>query len=455
MGLKVLVERRDAFSEAALLVRVRESELSVALAPAVDGDRVVYDCGLAKRTRQEARALGAKIVDEASRQRVERVAVELPALGDELIEEVVLGALLAGYRFDTYLATPRSDRFLVSAVELPSSQVPAEAFARGHAIAEAVALARDLINEPPSRMTPRRFAEIASEVAAARGLAIRVWDEHQCEEERLGGLLGVARGSVEPPRAIRIQWTPPGATKRIGLVGKGITFDSGGLSLKSNDGMMAMKTDMSGAAAVLAAVGLVAELGLPVAVSGYLMMTENMPSGSAQKPGDVLVTRSGRTIEVLNTDAEGRLVLADGLTLAEEDGNEEIVDIATLTGACVVALGDEVAGVMGNDEGLVAALVGAGEEALEPNWQLPLPASYESHITSEIADMKNMGKPGKAGAIAAALLLQRFVEHAKWAHLDIAGPSRADSDRGWIRSGGTGFGVLTFLRWLEAEATRS
>ena len=209
-----------------------------------------------------------------------------------------------------------------------------------------------------------------------------------------------------------------------------------------------MKTDMGGAAAVLAAMSTLRALNVSHEVNGYLMMTENMPSGSAQKPGDVLITRSGRTIEVLNTDAEGRLVLADGLTLALEDGNEEIVDIATLTGACVVALGDEVAGVMGNDDDLISALHAAGSQAVEPNWQLPLPKSYEKLIASEVADMKNIGKRG-GGAITAALLLQRFVPDARWAHLDIAGPSRAEGDRGWIRAGATGFGVLTFIRWLQ------
>jgi leucyl aminopeptidase len=411
---------------------------------------VGYELGIAPEpTTELLRSLGAAVVDEASRVHLSEVAVSLPELDEEQLEEFVVGLLLAGYRFDTYRTNEDAESFVCAQVVLRDQQTKSAALERAQVLAEAVALARDLINEPPSRLTPTDFARIASDVAARSGLEIRVWDENDCAHERLGGLLGVARGSVEPPRAIKLTYRPQHSTnKKVGLVGKGITFDSGGLSLKSGEGMMTMKTDMGGAAAVLAAMSTLRALKVSHEVNGYLMMTENMPSGSAQKPGDVLVTRSGRTIEVLNTDAEGRLVLADGLTLALEDGNEEIVDIATLTGACVVALGDEVAGVMGNDDDLISALHAAGSQAVEPNWQLPLPKSYEKLIASDVADMKNIGKRG-GGAITAALLLQRFVPDARWAHLDIAGPSRAEGDRGWIRAGATGFGVLTFIRWLQ------
>jgi leucyl aminopeptidase len=411
---------------------------------------VGYEFGIAPEpTTEQLRSLGAAIVDEASRARFSEVVVSLPGLDEGQLEEFAIGILLAGYRFDTYRTNEDADSFVCAHVVLRDQETKSIALERAQVLVEAVALARDLINEPPSRLTPTDFARIASDVAARSGLEIRVWDENDCAREQLGGLLGVARGSVEPPRAIKLTYRPKQASsKKIGLVGKGITFDSGGLSLKSGEGMMTMKTDMGGAAAVLAAMSTLRALNVPHEVNGYLMMTENMPSGSAQKPGDVLITRSGRTIEVLNTDAEGRLVLADGLTLALEDGNEEIVDIATLTGACVVALGDEVAGVMGNDDGLVAALHAAGTRAVEPNWQLPLPKSYEKLIASEVADMKNIGKRG-GGAITAALLLVRFVPDARWAHLDIAGPSRSEADRGWVRAGATGFGVLTFIRWLQ------
>jgi leucyl aminopeptidase len=234
------------------------------------------------------------------------------------------------------------------------------------------------------------------------------------------------------------------------LVGKGITFDSGGLSLKTAEGMVTMKTDMSGAAAVLATVSACGALGVRVRVTAIAPTTENMPGGRATKPGDVLTIRNGRTIEVLNTDAEGRLVLADGLSLASEMQPDAIIDLATLTGACVVALGTSIAGVFGSDDALVGRVRAASGRAGEGTWQLPLPDEYRSHIDSDVADMKNIGKAGQAGAIAAALLLARFVDGVPWVHLDIAGPARSDEDSGILAKGGTGFGVRTLLELLEA-----
>ncbi|ACU53674.1 Leucyl aminopeptidase [Acidimicrobium ferrooxidans DSM 10331] len=395
-----------------------------------------------------ARGAGADVVALAADRHATDVSVDLGSHDAIVAEEFALGALLASYRFDRYRhASAPAQTWPTEVVVM--GDVARAALQRARSRAEAVALARDLVNEPPSRMTPTVFAQLAEQVADAAGLEVRVWDRAACEAEGLGGLLGVARGSVEEPRVVHLVYRPGAPTgEPVALVGKGITFDSGGLSLKSADGMMSMKTDMAGAAAILAAMSVLGELGCTREVRAYLMLTENLPSGSAQKPGDVLVTRSGTTIEVLNTDAEGRLVLADGLALAVEDGASAIVDLATLTGACVVALGDEVAGIMGSDPNLIGALRAAGDREDEPLWELPLPSRYEAHIKSSVADVKNMGKPGKAGAIAAALLLKRFVGSVPWAHLDIAGPARADGDRGWVREGATGFGVLTLTRWL-------
>jgi leucyl aminopeptidase len=241
-----------------------------------------------------------------------------------------------------------------------------------------------------------------------------------------------------------------GRVPHIVLVGKGITFDSGGLSLKGAESMMTMKTDMSGAATVLATVSACADLGVRVRVSAIAPVTENMPGGKATKPGDVLVIRDGQTIEVLNTDAEGRLVLADGLSLAAELQPDAIIDLATLTGAAVVALGGSIAGLFGNDQALVDKVREAGSRAGEATWQLPLAKEYRSHIKSEVADMKNIGKAGQAGAIAAALLLERFVGEIPWVHIDIAGPARSDEDEGVLTKGGTGFGVRTVLELLRA-----
>ena len=267
----------------------------------------------------------------------------------------------------------------------------------------------------------------------------------------------MARGSTQPPRLVRVQYQPAdpieigGRVPHLALVGKGITFDSGGLSLKTATGMETMKTDMGGAAAVLSAVDAAAALGARIRITAFTPLTENMPGGSATKPGDVLTTRNGKTIEVLNTDAEGRLVLADGLTLAAEAEPDAIIDLATLTGAAVVALGKEIAGLLGNDDGLIAELRAAGNRAGEPLWPLPLPDDYRSHIESEIADMRNIGRPGQAGSISAAMLLREFVADVPWAHLDIAGPARSDENSRYLSKGGTGFGVRTLVELVTSE----
>ncbi len=374
---------------------------------------------------------------------------------------VAEGAMLASYRYDAFRTHDTGARLAALAVVAGNTGDRAEVRAgarRGARLAASVGLARDLVNEPPSSLTPERFAgtfvERFSEVA---GVTVEVWDEERIATEHLGGLLGVARGSTQPPRLVRVEYRPSdpieidGRVPHLALVGKGITFDSGGLSLKTATGMETMKTDMGGAAAVLSAVDAAAGLGARIRLTAFAPLTENMPGGSATKPGDVLATRSGKTIEVLNTDAEGRLVLADGLTLAVEAKPDAIVDLATLTGAAVVALGKEIGGLLGNDDRLVAELQVAGERAGEPLWPLPLPDDYRSHIDSEIADMRNMGRPGQAGTISAALLLREFVAEVPWAHLDIAGPARSEEDSRYLTKGGTGFGVRTLVELVTSE----
>jgi leucyl aminopeptidase len=320
---------------------------------------------------------------------------------------------------------------------------------RGEAVVTAITSARDWINEPPRTMTPRRLAEIAEDLAARQKLDIEVWDEDRMAEERLGGLLGVAAGAAEPPRLIRLAYEPPRARKTVALVGKGITFDSGGLSLKSSDGMRTMKSDMGGAAAVLAAMGALPQTGSPVRTVAYLCCTENMPSGTAMHVGDVLRARNGMTIEVLNTDAEGRLVLADGLSLAAEGNPDAIIDIATLTGAQKVALGSDVAALMSNHDGLANQILEGAWRAGEPAWRLPLWTSYRRHLDSEVADLKNIGLPNNAGSIVAALFLHEFAGGRPWAHLDIAGPSWSDNEDSWRTKGATGWGVGTFIETLR------
>ncbi len=372
--------------------------------------------------------------------------IEAPAAAAAVAE----GAVMAAYRFTAYKSDPDPCRLERLTVLGRAGADVAPALERGQRVGRAVCLARDLVNEPAGALTPSRLADIATDLGAREGLHVTVLDEVAIVDQGLGGLAGVARGSAEPARLIELVYEPHGgqAVATVALVGKGITFDSGGLSIKDAEGMMTMKTDMSGAAAVVATMSVVPALDVPVRVIGILPTTENMPGGTATKPGDVLRIRNGKTVEVLNTDAEGRLVLADGLSLAAEGAPDAIVDLATLTGAQVVALGRRIAGLMGNHQGLLDQVWAASERAGEPSWPLPLPVEYRSHIDSDVADVKNIGHPGQAGSLIGGLFLQQFVGGVPWAHLDIAGPARAEDDDGYVTKGGTGFGVRTLLELL-------
>ena len=370
-----------------------------------------------------------------------------PAAAQALTE----GALLGAYRFTKYKTDPEACRIRRLDVVAKGGAPVAAAVERGRIIAAAVGMARDLVNEPPAASTPSRLAEVALGFATeGSGLTCEVLDEKAIKRERLGGLEGVSRGSAQPARLIKLTWDPPRARASVVLVGKGITFDSGGLSLKSAEGMMSMKMDMSGGAAVLAVMSLLPELQLPIRVVGIVPTTENLPGGKAYKPGDVLRIRNGKTVEVLNTDAEGRLILADGLSLAAEEEPNAIVDLATLTGACVVALGKKVSGLMGNNDGFIDEVRAAGDRACEPAWPLPLPAEYRKDIDSKVADIKNIGAAGSAGALVAGLFLKEFVGDVPWAHLDIAGPAWADSDDGYLTQGATAVGVRTLVELLTS-----
>jgi leucyl aminopeptidase len=359
-------------------------------------------------------------------------------------QAVTEGIGLAAYRFVRYKADPKGARIQSAVIVGGGAGKAASGVERGARVVGAVNAARDLINTPASDMTPTLLAEFARDVAKREGLGVTVWDEKTIVKEKLGGLASVAKGSEEPPRLIRLDYNPPGARGTIAFVGKGITFDSGGLSIKTADGMETMKTDMSGAAAVLAAMSLLPSFNPKVRVIGLVPATENMPSGTAIKPGDVFAARNGKTVEVLNTDAEGRLVLADALSLAAEAKVDAIVDLATLTGACQVALGMKIAGLMGNHDGWLDQVRDAAGRAGEPVWHLPLPPEYRKQIDSDVADLKNVGSRW-GGALTAGLFLQEFVGDVPWAHLDIAGPARSDDEDGWTVKGGTGFGVRTLV----------
>ena len=278
-----------------------------------------------------------------------------------------------------------------------------------------------------------------------------MWDEKEIRKQKLGGLLGVNRGSEQAPRFLRLEYAPDKPRGTVALVGKGITFDSGGLSLKPSDGMIGMKGDMGGAAAVLGAFRAIAALGAKVRVLGFLPITDNMTGGDATRVGDVLTIRNGKTVEVLNTDAEGRLILADGLSLATEEAPDAIVDLATLTGACMVALGDRIAGLMGNHEGWIDQVRAAADAVGEPVWPLPLPGYLRGKLDSELADLKNITDTRYGGALAAGVFLREFVgEGIPWAHLDIAGPADSSVVEGELVKGGTGFGVRTLVELLSS-----
>ena len=358
-------------------------------------------------------------------------------------QAAVEGILLARYRF-SLRSTPRAQP-LASVAVVVSADMQASALAgaeRGRVLAGATALARDLANCPPAHLAATRMADLAVQLGAERGLQVEVFDRDALLELGCGGLLAVNGGSTEPPRMVKLTYHPaaPGG-RRIALVGKGIMYDSGGISLKPADGVHAMmKNDMSGAAAVLASMGALQALDCPTEVTGYLMCTDNMPSGSAVKMGDVLTVRGGTTVEVLNTDAEGRLVMADALVLAAEEHPDAIVDIATLTGAMMRALGTSLGGVIGNDQAVVDRLIDAGVRADEPLWQLPLEQRYRRDIESRMADIQNLGGPN-AGAITAALFLNEFVAGLPWAHVDIAGVADVDKPGSWRPAGCSGFGA--------------
>jgi leucyl aminopeptidase len=316
-----------------------------------------------------------------------------------------------------------------------------------NAAVDAVDLARDLINEPGGELTAEAFVQRARRAARGKGVRVTVWDEERIRRERLGGLLAVNRGSENPPRFLILNYRPKDRTPKanVALVGKGITFDSGGLSLKTAPGMMSMKIDMAGGAAVLAAMTALSAVDAAVAVTGYVPLTDNMTGGDAQRPGDVFTARNGKTVEVLNTDAEGRLVLADALSVAAESEPDAIIDIATLTGSASAALGTGYAALMATDDELAARIEAASGRTGEKVWRLPLPPEYRSQLDSTVADIKNIGAGPYGGALLAGLFLKEFAGGGPWAHIDLGLSALSENDRGVLVKGGTGFGVRILL----------
>lgn len=375
----------------------------------------------------------------------------------EAVQAVVEGHLLGAYRFDRYKTSSeegpdRLERYTVLGSPRWDAREARAAVARAEVVAVSVRFTRDLVNTPARDLTPAALAEVARAMAEEVGLEARIWDEHELAEGGFGGILGVGQGSASPPRLIELTYRGAAASQPpIALTGKGITFDSGGLSIKTSDGMETMKDDMGGAAAVLGAMRAIALLRPRVNVVAAIPSAENMPSGTATRPGDVLRHRGGKTSEVLNTDAEGRLVLADALAYLAEKRPRAIVDAATLTGACMVALGEDLWGLFSTDRALARALLAAGEAVGEPGWELPLHRPYRSLIDSDVADVKNVGKR-YGGAITAALFLAEFVGDVPWAHLDVAGPAFRDKAGDYAPKGATGIPVRTLVAYVLGEA---
>jgi len=374
-----------------------------------------------------------------------------PEASAEAISE---GALLGLYNFTKYKKLEYEDieEILIVVRGKEKVTILEPAISKGKLIAEATNLSRDMVNEPANYMTPSQMAEAAKEIASKYNLEFKVFDREDMETMSMGALLGVAKGSNQPPKLITLNYKgDERSDKALGFLGKGITFDSGGISIKSSEGMSEMKDDMAGAAAVMTALGAIAQLKPQINVTAIIPAAENLPSGTALKPGDVLKAMNGKTIEVISTDAEGRLILADALSYAQKLGLSPLVDLATLTGACRVALGTLYSGLFGNDQDLVDKVLRAAERTGERMWQMPMPEEYKEQIKSEIANVKNTGNR-YGGAITAALFLIEFVDNTPWVHIDIAGTASSNKESGYTIKGATGVGVRTLVELALSEA---
>lgn len=449
-GATLLVSATDAPSlahvsgkAAADLAVLRADSPTGAVKLSLDGSLVIYQERGSENLRDWAGALLRR--DDLG----ESVIIDTELASVEEFAELAEGALLGAYRYNTYRSTPRTAPSSIAIVTSLDAQACAEALKRVEVMVQAQLWVRDLVNTPAADLRTVELAQAAEKLNAPAGVSVRIWGEDALRENNCGGLLGVGAGSTAPSQLVRLEWAGEGASKHVALVGKGITFDSGGMSLKTHDGLLEMKTDMTGAATIAAVVFAAARLNLPVKVTGWMCIAENMLSGSATRVGDVLHISDGTTVEVNNTDAEGRLVLADGISQARLENPDEIIDIATLTGAQIVALGPRCAGVMGSDD-LAEAIVAAAEAEGEEMWKMPLPEYLADGLKSTIADLRNSGPRG-GGMLVAGLFLKHFVKDSRWAHIDIAGPSFITGEPfGATPKGATGFAVRTLVHHLES-----
>ena len=407
--------------------------------------RKILVIGMGKKdemTLDRAREIGAKITNKVKSIQAKSVAIDFDEMED-YIGAVAEGLLIGDYKFDKYKSDKKEEKEIEVFLNIEEADLQYAEIA-----ISAMNMARDLANEPAALVTPTKLAEIAQSL----DLQTTIYSDYELEDMNMGAFTAVAKGSSEEPKFIHIKYQPKEVKKKIAIIGKGITFDAGGLDLKPASSMLTMRDDMSGAACVLAVMSKIKELNADIEVHGIIAACENMPGCSAYKPGDILTARNGKTIEVDNTDAEGRLTLADALCFACELGVDEVIDIATLTGACMVALGTQAAGIMGNDEELIDNLIDAAEDAGERYWPLPMYDEYKDSLKSEIADMKNTGSRW-GGASTAGLFLENFVKpEQKWAHIDIAGVAFLDSAQKYFIKGATGAGVRALLTYLLYES---
>lgn len=407
----------------------------------------------------DLRKLAAVAVEEADKRHLATAVIAVPAALDAAaaVRYLAEGATLGAYRYTAWLTDEKDTKRYLEGVRLsaPGADLASlkSVLARANAAANAVNMARDLVNSPPVECTPKYLAAVAETIAKDENLECIVFDEARILSEKMGLLHAVGVGSSEPPRFIHLTYRPEGAdasTPQVALIGKGLTYDAGGYNIKPTGSLEDMKIDMSGAAAVLGAMKAIRAYAPKVIVHGIIPSAENLVSGNAYKPGDIIRSHNGKTVEIMNTDAEGRLILADALSYAEKLGCQKLVDLATLTGACMIALGPFTAGLFANDAGWRAAIEAAAERSGEDFWALPLSKKLRSMLKSPIADMKNIGERW-GGAITGALFLQEFIGKATWAHLDIAGPASNDKPEPGTPRGGTGFGVMTLLELVSQE----
>lgn len=405
--------------------------------------RKILALGFGKRSEfnpNKLREATAKAIKKAMQMEAKTVAFAYEDVDFDYSEQFTYGALIADYTFDKY-KTKKDKK-----VETVYVNATKELVEKNEKICKAMKLARDLANEPAEYATPTKLAKIAQTL----GLETKIYEKEDCEKMGMGAYLAVAKGSSQPPKFIHMKYSCPNPKKRIAIIGKGICFDSGGLDIKPASSMLTMKDDMSGAACVLGVMSVIKEFNPEVEVHGIIAACENMPGCSAYKPGDILTAKNGKTIEVDNTDAEGRLTLADALCYADELGVDEIIDLATLTGACMVALGTVAAGIVGNNDELVKNIIKVAGEQGERYWELPMYEEYKTTLKSDVADMQNTGSRW-GGASTAGLFLKEFVDKSKWAHIDIAGVAHLDKPQNEFIKGSTGAGVRAILSYILAQ----